>query len=82
MCSEETNLMDSREMTAYAEITADFDGVSGEGWESRAGLALPEQGDTLHGKCWMEHFWLAPSCRGNSSKCVLAEVKRRMCTML
>ena len=30
---EETNLMDSREMAVYAEITADFDGVSGEGWE-------------------------------------------------
>lgn len=77
--SEETNLMDSREMAVYAEITADFDGVSGEGWELQGEVAVSKQGDAVHGKCWMDYFWLAPSCRHNISKCTLVKTRGGVC---
>ena len=34
----------------------------------------------MHGKCWMDYFWLAPSCRHNSSKCIL--VKKPACVLM
>lgn len=55
-CNESV-LMSSEVMREYAEITGDWAGVVVDGGE-------------VIGKCFNNHFWLAPACRADAGTCL------------
>ena len=55
---DETLLWDSALIQRYAVMTGDWDGT-----ENTSGV--------VHGKCFHGRFWFSPSCRHNSSLCIV-----------